>query len=109
MRDILSTRKLQRVMELDYGSELHALRGENMTAANVLRAYAEIVGAVHAEEPGVRIARMEPTYLEGRQGAIGFDLHNLFYPYGHLGDYSVVEHFSMTLPAAVLMRGSAAA
>ncbi|MBS7553713.1 hypothetical protein KHC23_08625 [Ancylobacter dichloromethanicus] len=109
VRDILATRKFQRVMNLDHGSELAALRGENMTAANVLKAYAEIVQAVHAQEPGVRIARMEPTYLAGRQGAIGFDLHQVFYPYGHLGDYSVAEGFTFTLPASVITRGSAAA
>lgn len=109
VRDIIATRKFQRVMRLDYGSDLHALRGENMTASNVLRAYAELVEAVHSQEPAVRIVRMEPSYLSGRAGAIGFTLHQLFYPYAHLGDYSVTEGFAMTLPASVLMRGSAAA
>lgn len=109
VRDILATRTFQRVMNLDYGSDLAAVRGENLTAATVLKAYAEIVQALHAQEPGVRIARMQPKYLDGRQGAIGFDLHQIFYPYGHLGDYSVAEGFTVTLPASVLVRGSAAA
>ncbi|QFR32381.1 integrase [Ancylobacter sp. TS-1] len=108
-RDILSTRTFQRVMNLDYGSDLAALRGENLTAVNVLKGYAEIVQAVHRQEPGIRIARMEPTYLDGRAGAVGFDLYQIFYPYGHLGDYSVAEGFTITLPASVLVRGSAAA
>lgn len=109
VRDILSTRTNQRIMRLEYGWDSQALRGENMTAANILKAYASLVQAVHSQEPGVRIARMEPSYLAGREGAIGFDLHQIFYPYGHLGDYSVAEGFSMTVPASVLVRGSAAA
>ncbi|MFT0861754.1 GPW/gp25 family protein [Ancylobacter sp. G4_0304] len=108
VRDILATRKNQRVMRLDYGSDLDSLRGENLTAANVLKAYAELVQAVHSQEPGVRIGRMEPNYLSGREGAAGFLLLYSFYPYGHLGDFSVVELVSMQLPTSVLVRTGAA-
>ena len=96
------------VMLLDFGSDLRALRGENMTAVNVLKAYAEIVRAIHAWEPNVRIRKIEPMFLQGRAGAIGFALAYLHYPYGHLGDYSVVETADMRVPVTALARGLAA-
>ena len=109
VRVILSTRPDTRVMRLDFGSDLRALRGENLTAANVLRAYAEMVTAIHSQEPNVRIVEIAPVSLDGRAGAIGFRLAYRHYPFGHLGDYSVVEDASLELPVAVLGRGSEAA
>lgn len=108
VRDILATRTGTRVMRLGYGSDLAALRGENLTAVNVLRAYAEIVEAVHSQEPAVRIARIVPAHLEGRAGVIGFDLYLRFYTYGHLGDYSVVEDMDIRVPVTALARGTGA-
>lgn len=105
---ILATRRNWRLMRLDFGSDLAALRGENLTAVNVLRAYAEIVEAIHAQEPAVRIRQMEPVSLEGRAGAVGFVLSYVFYSYGHLGDYSVAETLDMRVPVTALTRGSEA-
>lgn len=108
VRDILATRTGKRVMRLDYGSDLAALRGENLTAENVLRAYAEMVEAIHSQEPAVRVAKIAPVTLDGREGAIGFALYMRFYPYGHLGDYSVVEDIDMRVPVTALARGTGA-
>ncbi|NEW96914.1 GPW/gp25 family protein [Rhodopseudomonas sp. BR0G17] len=105
---ILATRKLTRVMRLDFGSDLRALRGENLTAVNVLRAYAEIVTAVHEQEPAVRFMTIQPELVDGRNGAIAFIIAYVFYPYGHLGDYSVVEDADLRVPVTVLARGSGA-
>jgi len=106
VRVILSTRRNTRVMRLAFGSDLRALRGENLTAANVLRAYAEIVEAVHSQEPNIRIVEVQPWRLDGRAGVIGFLLACLHYPFGHLGDYSVAEPASLTLPIASLARSA---
>lgn len=105
---ILATRKGRRVMRLDLGSDLRALRGENLTAVNVLRAYSEVVTAVHEQEPAVRFRKIEPELVDGRGGAIAFILSYVFYPYGHLGDYSVVEDADMRVPITALVRGSEA-
>jgi phage baseplate assembly protein W len=107
VRDILATRRGTRVMRLDYGSDLAALRGENMTKVNVLRAYAEMVEAIHDQEPAVRVAKVALAKLDGRAGIIGFDLYLVFYPYGHLGDYSVAEDIDMRVPVTALARGTA--
>lgn len=105
VRDIIITRLGAVWMLLDYGSDLRALRGENLTVLNLLRAYSEMVAAVHAHEPAVRIVRVAPRYLDGRNGIVGFMLDILFYPYGHEGDYSVVEGFGLYIPATALTRG----
>lgn len=103
---ILTTRLRSRLMRLDFGSDLAALRGENLTAANVLRAYGEIVTAIHSQEPNVRIAEVAPLHLDGRAGAIGFALRYLHYPFGHLGDYTVVEDGTLEFPIATLAGGT---
>lgn len=107
VRRILATRLDTRVMRLDLGADLAPLRGENLTAINVLRAYAAMVMAVHSQEPGVRIKRVEPHLLDGRNGAVAFIFSYLFYPYGHLSDYSVSENADMRVPVTALARGSA--
>jgi phage baseplate assembly protein W len=108
VRCILATRTDTRVMRLDFGSDLRALRGENLTAVNVLRAYAEIVAAVHSQEPEVRFRSVRPVHLDGRAGAIGFQLSYQYYPFGRLGDYSVWEDADMRVPVTALARGSGA-
>lgn len=107
VRVILSTRRNLRVMRLNFGSDLRKLRGENLTADNVLRAYAEIVDAVHSQEPNIRVVEIMPWRLEGRAGVIGFLLSVLHFPFGHLGDYSVQEAAEIGLDAGLL--GGAAA
>lgn len=106
VRVILSTRRNARVMRLDFGSDLRALRGENMTADTVLKAYSEIVSAVHSQEPNIRIVEMMPWRLDGRAGVIGFLLSVLHFPFGHLGDYSVVEQASLALDAGLIGGGT---
>lgn len=111
VRDILATRRGTCWMRLDYGSDLSALRGENLTVVNVMRAYAEVVEAIHSQEPAVRIKKIAPATLEGadmRQGIIGFWLYMVFYPYGHLGDYSDVEDLDIRVPVTALARGTGA-
>lgn len=108
MRRILATRKRTRVMRLDLGADLAPLRGENLTAVNVLRAYAEMVTAVHSQEPAVRFRNIQPELIDGRNGAIAFIFSSAFYPYGHLGDYSVAENADFRVPVTALARGSAA-
>ncbi|MBB5046793.1 hypothetical protein HNR60_001541 [Rhodopseudomonas rhenobacensis] len=105
---ILATRVGTRVMRLDLGADLAPLRGENLTAVNVLRAYAEMVTAVHSQEPAVRFCNIQPELLDGRNGAIGFIFGYKFYPYGHLGDYSVEEDADFRVPVTALARGTAA-
>lgn len=108
VRCILATRKNSRVMRLDFGSDLRALRGENLTALNILRAYAEMVTAVHSQEPNVRFTSFEPELVDGRGGVVAFRGLYLHYPYGHHGDYSVCENAEIRVPITALARGSGA-
>ncbi|PZA12469.1 hypothetical protein DNX69_10875 [Rhodopseudomonas palustris] len=108
VRRIFATRLGTRVMRLGLGADLAPLRGENLTAINVLRAYSEMVSAVHSQEPAIRIRNIQPWLIDGRNGAIGFIFGTTFYPYGHLGDYSVEEDADIRVPVTALARGSAA-
>ncbi|MBK5961124.1 hypothetical protein CCR97_23380 [Rhodoplanes elegans] len=108
VRIIFSTFLGTELMRLDFGSDLRALRGENLTAVNVLRAYAALVHAVHTQEPNIRFTKIQPSLANGRDGAIAFVLSYLHFPYGHLGDYSVSEAADMRVPVTALARGTGA-
>lgn len=101
VRVILTTRRNTRIMRLAFGSDLRKLRGENLTADNVLKAYAEMVDAVHTQEPNIRIVEIMPWRLDGRAGVIGFLLSVAHYPFGHLGDYSIREAREIPLNAGL--------
>jgi len=88
--DILTTEVGSRVMLLDYGASPADLLDRPGNQQVIALWYSSIVTAIYRWEPGFRIARF---ILEsaGPDGHYTFDIIGLFYPRGHLGDYSLVE------------------
>lgn len=87
---ILSTRIGARVMRRWFGSDIPALLGRNMDVPTVVRFWAAICIALALWEPRFKITKISATgSTDGmRAGAIGFSVAGIYYPRGHLGDFS---------------------
>jgi hypothetical protein len=88
--DILSTPLGSRVMRRDYGSELYELIDRPINAGTVARAARAVADAIAKWEP-----RFEGTKVEideaSAEGRLGLAVTGVYYPNGHLGDYSAYE------------------
>lgn len=94
IRRILTTPIGSRVMRRDFGSRLFDFIDAKMTGKNALSIFAAAAEAIETWEPRFRVYRavidaVSPT------GEIGLVLFGLYFPNGHLGDYSVVEDASI--------------
>lgn len=87
---ILKTPIGARVMRRDFGSDLPDLVDQKMTPRNILAVYAAAATAIEKWEPRFRMKRGQVL----RATAVG-QLHlvvtGVYFPRGHLGDYSVSE------------------
>ncbi|HUN10665.1 MAG TPA: baseplate assembly protein [Rhabdaerophilum sp.] len=102
IRRALTTRPGALVLRRRIGSRVPLLQDENMTAEAVIRLYVAIAEALAPSnpnwgEPGFRLRSIRLVGLNSA-GQIGLVLTGDYYPNGHLGDYSVKETGSTTLP-----------
>lgn len=109
LRTILSTPKGSRVMRRDFGCDHHRLLDRPGNAITIVEAFAAIVEAIEPRtvngqqygEPRFDLVRIAVTRAEA--GRAEFELAGLYYPRGHLGDFSAVEVTS----GRVVVEGSA--
>jgi phage baseplate assembly protein W len=87
---ILTTRIGSRVMRRDFGSVLRDLQDRNPEPRIVMLCYVGIAQALRQWEPGFRLDSLK-LVQGGPDGRYLFDLVGIFYPLGHLGDYSLSE------------------
>lgn len=87
---ILTTPIGSRVMRREFGSELFDLIDRPMTSQIILACYGAIVTAIALWEPRYEVTGCRVLQTEAG-GVIGFELHGVHYPRGHLGDFSVSE------------------
>lgn len=90
---ILTTRIGSRVMRRDFGSELSELIDRKMTQRNILAAFAECAIAIARWEPRFKLHRAMVTEA-GVAGRISFELYGVYYPRGHLNDFSIMQDAS---------------
>jgi phage baseplate assembly protein W len=90
---ILTTRLNTRVMRRDFGSELPDLIDAKMIGRNVLAVYSAAATAIKRWEPRYRVRAARVTNLTAG-GQVTLELFGLYYPRGHLNDYSIVEDAS---------------
>lgn len=96
---ILTTLLEERVMRLDFGSELIRRIGRNMSVPVVLAIYRDAVKAIHAWEPEYRVVQVQLMRLE-RTGAIALGTKGLYYPEGRFGRFDLVEAADGAFPLA---------
>ncbi len=95
---ILLTRIGWRVMRRHFGSLVPELQDRNATAMTIMQTYAAIAEALRRWEPGFRLQTIQLT-RGGADGVFVFEMSGMFFPRGHLGDYSVSEAKSLALGA----------
>ena len=84
---ILTTRLGQRVLRRDFGSEVPDLVGKPMTTRVLLAFYVAVAGAIARWEPRFEVTKCEIP-AAGADGVIEMQIHGVYYPRGHLGDFS---------------------
>jgi hypothetical protein len=74
-----------------FGSDVPNLLGENMTSGTVLRFWSAICKGIDRFEPRFKVVKITAigTPPTMRKGDLGFDVQGIYYPRGHLGDFSV--------------------
>lgn len=94
----LTTRIGSRVMRRGFGSAALELQDRNATARRIMQIYAAVAAAIKRWEPGFRLQTIQ-LKRGGADGVFAFELTGIFFPRGHLGDYSVSEARSAVLAA----------
>jgi hypothetical protein len=96
---IFSTAFGERVMRRWFGSAVPALLGRNLINSTVLRFWTAICTAIDLWEPRFRITKITAlaSATEARAGKIGFALVGVYYPRGHLGDYTLAIPKTVTI------------
>lgn len=89
---IWATRIGERVMLLDFGSNLRSHLSEDVTGALALEIYDDLITSAHRWEPEYRAVEMQLVTLT-RLGQLGLRHAGLYYPEGRLGNYAIVEDF----------------
>lgn len=92
VNDIATTRKGTRVMRREYGSNLLDLIGRPQGYDTALEAIMALAEPVNTWEPRIRITRVYPTGIN-RDGKFELTYDMVYFPKGHLGDYSLIENF----------------
>jgi len=104
IRRCLRTRFRTREMRHHIGSDVPELQDANADAATIFSffvAIAEALADPHGGEPGFRVRSIE-VISSGRLGRFMFLLAGDYFPFGHLGDYSIREDGSISWPDAVV-------
>jgi len=86
--DIVTTAIGARVIARAYGSNVPALIDRPQNPATLIAHYAAIAGALRKWEPGFKLTSVQATQL-GADGVAGISAVGVFYPNGHLGDYTL--------------------
>lgn len=95
---ILSTAIGERVFRRDFGAEEAGYQDKPTNEPTLVGTYAAIAAALEPRvvrgrqmgEPRFDLVRIVPT-AGGASGRIELEMIGLYYPRGHLGDFSVVE------------------
>jgi phage baseplate assembly protein W len=95
---ILATPLAALVMARDFGSKMPRLVDRAVSQVTLIEFYQAVPQAINrictetlmAEEPRFRVKNMQLSDMTA-DGHATFDITGLYYPRGHLGDYSIVE------------------
>lgn len=101
---IFTTRINTRLMRLSFGSDIPALVDRPQARETFARLYNAMTQAVLDWEPGFRI-RYFNVVDASPEGAATIELTGVYYPRGHLGDYSVAEDATMRFTMSITNTG----
>ena len=87
-----------------YGATIKDVQDQNANPDTILGFYTSVADAVDKFEPGFRLKTIE-MLKAGRDGRFIILITGLFYPNGHLGDYSIVEDRSTDFARTIFTPG----
>lgn len=87
-----------------YGTPIKELQDQNATNDILMDFYSGMAEAIDTYEPGFGLQSVE-LIQSGRDGIFVFDTAGIFYPNGHLGDFSLTEEKSVQFNRAALLPG----
>jgi phage baseplate assembly protein W len=102
IRTLLTTRIGTRLMRRSFGARIAELQDDNATRGALLTFYVAVGDALARHEPGYRLTTLMMTRA-GADGAFRLEMTGVYYPRGHLGDWSEGQDVS----AATLIGGPA--
>jgi hypothetical protein len=88
IRVLLTTPKVARVMRRHFGSDLPRLVDKPLSPATIVDFYAATVDAISTFEPRFKVVRMKVGGAT-ENGELTLDCEGVYFPRGHLGDFSV--------------------
>lgn len=98
IRKCLTTRFSSRVLRRHLGCDVPEFQDQNAALSVIMSLYMTIVEALDdpdGGEPGFSVQHIDLVQF-GRDGQFGFLLTGIYYPHGHLGDWSVRENKNVT-------------
>jgi phage baseplate assembly protein W len=93
---ILSTPIGSRVMRREFGSRIPDLIDAKLTRSTVLAIYSAAAEAIETWEPRFRL-RTASISAADAGGVVEIALGGVYFPRGHLGDWSAAEDATMTV------------
>jgi phage baseplate assembly protein W len=84
---LLTTSLASRVMRRGFGAGLPRMVDKPITPATVIDFYATAARAIKNDEPRFRVSRMTIDSVSG--GQLALSATGIYFPRGHLGDFSV--------------------
>jgi phage baseplate assembly protein W len=88
--DLFTTPKASRAMRRLYGSDLPRKVDSPMSPANLVDFFAAAAGAIDLFEPRFKVTQMQVGGATP-DGHLTLDCEGVYFPRGHLGDFTVAE------------------
>jgi hypothetical protein len=99
LRVLFTTPRFQRVMRRHVGSDLARLVDQPVSPVTVIKFYAAVGKATRDFEPRYRITKMRLSEASDvAKGAVTMDIEGVYFPRGHLGDFSISEPRTVNVP-----------
>lgn len=90
LADIFTTAMGARVMRREYGADIRRLVDAPMSPATLVDFYAAAAHAVDKDEPRFKVTKFG-TVDATTDGNLTVECDGIYYPRGHLGDYSISQ------------------
>lgn len=94
---LFTTPKGSRVMRRAFGSDLPRLVDAPISPMTVIDVYAAVAEAVGRYEPRFRVTQMSVNETTSEANLV-VDIQGVYFPRGHLNDFSVSEPKSVSVP-----------
>lgn len=94
---LFTTPKRARVMRRHVGSDLPRLVDSPVSPLTIIDFMAAAAGAVVDFEPRFKVSRIKPAEMTAG-GHLTLAIEGVYYPRGHLGDFSVSEPKTVSIP-----------